>query len=416
MDDNPGTVTASTPEAQPSLPSLDVRHPLRFLLAGMIALGPLSMSLYTPSMPAIAHDLGTSRSLLQASIGFYQAAVVLGQLCYGPISDRHGRRMVLFSGFGLFVVASLICASATSIGWLLVGRILQGLGVTAGAVMARAIVLDLYRRSDLARMMSFIGMTMAVAPALGPILGGQLQRWFGWHANFIALVLAGLSIAVLVWHFLPETNRAPQRQSALRNYATIIGSRRFLGHAGAVGAALGGIFSFHSIAPFVLIDRLGVPPTHYGFYTLFTVSGFFFGALTSNRLAGRVEHGRMIAVGLILATLTSALMLVVTTSGQFGPAGFIAPCVCWTFSAGLVLPNAATGALAPYTRIAGSASALMGAIQIGSGALASLVMARIGGDLAVTFASASAALVLTGGGLYLWGVVYNRHDVAEPAA
>jgi MFS transporter, DHA1 family, multidrug resistance protein len=407
-----------TGDGEPPLPTFTTTHPIRFLLATLIALGPFTMALYTPSMPAIAASLGASKSLVQSSISVYLFAVVAGQLFYGPLSDRFGRRRMLFSGFVLFILASLLCASAGNITTLLIGRVLQGFGASAGAVMSRAIIRDLYEKSDIAKMLSFIGMALAVAPAIGPLLGGQLQSLFDWHANFLVLVLAGLVLIYLVWRFLPETNRNTSRNPVIASYATLLGSRLYLGYAGAVGAALGGIFSFHSIAPFVLIDQLGIAPTHYGFYTIANVAGYFSGAYISNRLAGQVSSERMIGIGLCLAAAAVSAMLAVVTLTELRAVTFIAPCVFWTFSAGLIMPNGATGALQPFPRIAGAASALLGAIQIGSGAVTSLIISRIGGYLPLTFAEASASLVMVGACLYLWGVVFNpaRKAVSHAAA
>lgn len=405
------TDDAST-ENDPPIPTYTPKHPIRYLLAALIALGPFTMSLYTPSMPAIREALATSEALVQASIAIYLVAVAVGQLFYGPVSDRYGRRIVLYFGYCLFVLASLACAAATDIDQLLIARAFQGLGASAGAVMSRAIIRDLFDKSDIARMLSFISMALAVAPAIGPLLGGQLQANLGWQSNFILLACVGVALLLLVMVALPETNRDPQRQSFLRSYVTLVTSRQFLGYAGPVGMALGGIFSFHSVAPFILIEELGVAPTRYGFFTLMSVSGYFIGALISNKLAGRVPGDRLILIGMALAALSGFTMLLLGWLESIEwltlrPLLFIGPVIVWAFSAGLVMPNGATGALQPFPRIAGAASALLGAIQIGAGAAMSFAIGGIGGYLPLTFGLATMALVLLGGGLYLWGVVSN---------
>ena len=402
----------STTDTSLTIETYSPQHPIRFLLAALIALGPFTMSLYTPSMPAIREAMATSESLVQASITVFLAAVALGQLFYGPVSDRYGRRGVLFFGYALFILASIGCALATDISHLLIARVFQGLGASASAVMSRAIIRDLFDKSDIARMLSFVSMALAVAPAVGPLLGGQLETAFGWQSNFVVLAAGGSLLMLLVYVVLPETNRNVQKQSFLRSYGTLLGSRQFLGYAGPVGAVLGGIFSFHSVAPFILIDLLEVPPTRYGFFTLMSVSGYFFGAFISNRAAGRVPGDRLIVTGLVLAALGGSGLLVLgwLESIEYltlSPLLFMTPFILWAFSAGLVMPNGATGALQPFPRIAGAASALLGAIQIGSGAAMSLAIGAIGGFLPLTFGLATTALVVIGGGLYLWGVACN---------
>ncbi|MBV6631589.1 MAG: multidrug effflux MFS transporter [Alphaproteobacteria bacterium] len=405
---------------QTTPPRYTTRHPIRYLLASLIALGPLTMSLYTPSMPAITEALATSEGLVQATIGIFLTMVAIGQLIYGPISDRHGRRLVLFVGFSIYVLASLACAMATTIEQLLVARAFQGLGASAGAVMSRAIIRDLYEKGDIAKMLSFIGMALAAAPAIGPLLGGQLETRLGWEANFLVLAAVGVSLLILVAKVLPETNLDRTREPFLSAYQTLIRNRCFLGYVGPVGAALGGIFSFHSVGPFVLIDELGVPPTLYGFYTVLSVSGYFIGSFISNRVAGEVHHDVLIKIGLSIGLVSgiSMLSLGLTTSGgliTLTPLLFMAPCILWAFSAGLVLPNGATGAIQPFPRIAGSASALVGGIQIGAGAGMSFAIAKIGGFLPLTFGILTTTLVSIGIAFYLWGVVFNRATPGPPA-
>ncbi|MEM6903760.1 MAG: hypothetical protein AAF556_11040, partial [Pseudomonadota bacterium] len=183
----------------------------------------------------------------------------------------------------------------------------------------------------------------------------------------------------------------------------------------------GGIFSFHSVGPFVLIDELGVPPTVYGFYTVLSVSGYFIGSFISNRVAGKIHHDVLIKIGLSIGLVSgiSMLSLGLTTSGgliTLTPLLFMAPCVLWAFSAGLVLPNGSTGAIQPFPRIAGSASALVGGIQIGTGAAMSFAIAKIGGFLPLTFGIVTSTLVSLGIAFYLWGVVFNKRITEAPRA
>ncbi|MEO0393776.1 MAG: multidrug effflux MFS transporter [Pseudomonadota bacterium] len=413
-------MSLTTPDSAPR--DYTPQHPIRYLLAALIALGPFTMSLYTPSMPAIALALATSDALVQTSIAIFLVAVAAGQLVYGPLSDRYGRRPILFMGYALFILASIICALAQTIDQLLMARFLQGLGASSGAVMSRAIIRDLFEKADIAKMLSFVSMALAIAPAIGPLLGGQLQDHFGWQSNFIILALSGLVLLVVVAISMPETNRdivVPSGDTAvkgpgyfLRAYGSVLSTRQFLGYAAPVAGALAGIFSFHSVGPFVLIDQLGVAPTAYGWFTLMSVSGYFFGAFISNRLAGRVPGDRMIVTGLGIAGLAALGMVILGWLAMAGtvtltPLGFMPPMIGWALSAGLIMPNGATGALQPFPRIAGTASALLGSLQIGAGAAMSAVIGLIGGFLPLTFGLVMVGLVLVSIAVYLWGVVVN---------
>jgi DHA1 family bicyclomycin/chloramphenicol resistance-like MFS transporter len=380
-------------------------------LTAVVALGPLTMSTYAPSMPAIADALGTTPGLVQATLGVYLAGFALGQLLYGPLSDRFGRRRMLLLGLVVFVAGSAVCGFAGSIGTLLLGRVVQAVGVCAGSALGRAMVRDVYAREEAARVLAFVGMALAVAPAVGPLLGGQLQAAFDWHAIFAVLGAAGIAAALAV-ALLPETNRDPD-PDALRparlasTYAAIARNRTFLGYCAVGAATLGGLFTYHSVAPFLLIGVAGLSPEEYGWVNLLTVGAYFAGSFVANRFGARIGLDRAVAASAALVLAGAALLLVCSLAAPASVATVMGPVMLWTAGMGLALPNSMAGALGPFPRAAGSASALMGFAQMGVGALGSVALARVGGGTAVPLALV--LLALGGAGYGLWfALVWRR--------
>ena len=210
---------------------------LTALLAALSAIGPLTTDMYLPSLPDIARQLGSSTAQVQLTISAYLIGFAVGQIFYGPVSDRHGRKPVLLAALALYCVASLVCALSTSIEMLIVARFVQALGGSGGIVLARAVVRDLYSGVRAGRELSLIGSVMALAPVLAPVAGGILQTGFGWRSIFITLIVAGLAGAAIVWLLLPETlgERATEPvspRSMLKSYRAVARNPAYLAYLG----------------------------------------------------------------------------------------------------------------------------------------------------------------------------------------
>src|SRR5690554_5616771 len=267
--------------------------PLRLLLilGGLSAFGPLAIDLYLPAFPAMAHSFATDTEQIQLSLAAYFVGLALGQLFYGPVADSFGRRKPLIFGISLFTLASVACAFAPSLEWLLLARFAQALGGCAGMVVNRAIVRDLCSPIESARVFSQLMLVMGVAPILAPLVGGWLMVLGGWQSIFASLALFSAAFGVLVLFRLPETLSmdVPRSQlsSALGRYARLLREPEFMFHALTGGIAMAGMFAYIAGSPFVFIELYGVPAEHYGWLFGLNSAGFILAAQLNGRLLRR---------------------------------------------------------------------------------------------------------------------------------
>jgi DHA1 family bicyclomycin/chloramphenicol resistance-like MFS transporter len=343
------------------------------LLTALVAFGPISTDLYLASLPDMARDFDTSIAMVQLTLSVFLGGFACAMLIYGPLSDRFGRRPVILAGVLIYLVGSVACMLAPTIELLIASRFLQALGACCGPVLGRAVVRDVYPREQAARVMSYMASAMALAPFAAPIAGGWVHSLFGWRANFVLLALFGIVLLVAVWRLLDETNvhkdkdaLAPSRM--LINYRTLLGDRRVLGYMLTVALVFGGMFTFISGSSFVLIDVMGLPPALFGFGFAVVIAGYISGGFVAGKWTGRFGLDRMILAGTIGCAGFGLLAAILAWSGITTMAALLLPLMGYFFSAALVLPNSTAGAIAPYPRIAGASSALVGFLQmIGGG-------------------------------------------------
>jgi MFS transporter, DHA1 family, multidrug resistance protein len=356
---------------------------LTLLLAMLTALGPLSMDMYLPSLPDIAHVLGAPVARTQLTISSYLIGFAVGQMIYGPLSDRYGRRPVLLAAVALYLASTLACAAAQSVDLLIVARLLQGISGSGAIVLARAIVRDVYSGVQAARELSLMGSISATAPIVAPMIGGVLQAGFGWRANFICMSVGGLIALLVAARLLPETLRPSNRASSLsffsmvRGYGAVARHRGFLVYLGIITTTYAGLFAWVSGASVVLQGVYGLSAVTFGFTFALGAAGYMLGAMLATRLVVRLGLDRTIGVGVVVIAAGGLSLALAVATGVPG-LWLVAAMALYLAGVGLAMPQAMAGALTPFPDRAGTAASLMGLVQQ---AMAAIIAAVIGAYL-----------------------------------
>ncbi|SHJ02740.1 MFS transporter, DHA1 family, bicyclomycin/chloramphenicol resistance protein [Aureimonas altamirensis DSM 21988] len=347
----------------------------------LVAIGPISMALYTPAMPELVRAFGTDPALVKLSLTLYFAGFAVTQLVCGPLSDALGRRRTTVIFMILYIAGALVAVLAPTIGWLLAARLLQGVGASVGVATARAIVRDQFTGEASSRIMSTIGMILALGPAIAPTIGGFTLALAGWHAIFVVMLFFGIAVIGIVLGAMRETTTPNpamlQPRAILSAYGELISSRTFLCCCLVLGGSVGALYTWATILPFVLIDHAGLTPQQFGIGML-AQSGMFFLGSSLTRLSMRwMPAERLVAPGLFAIGLGGLLLLLVLSLRAPGYIEVMIPIGLYAFGIGFVMPAMTTAALAPFPGIAGSAAAMMGFMQMGAGLLGGLIAAAI---------------------------------------
>jgi DHA1 family bicyclomycin/chloramphenicol resistance-like MFS transporter len=357
-----------------SAPSARRRGLLLFVLGTLTAFAPLSIDMYLPSLPTIQETLGTSASLVQLTLAAFMAGLGLGQFAYGPLSDRFGRRGPLLAGIVLYIAASAACAFAPSVHWLIALRFLQALGGAAGAVIARAIVRDLYSGREIARVLSLLMLIMGAAPILAPLLGGWVLGFAGWRAIFGVLAVLGTLALVLTLVAIPVHTRSgpPVGVSSLgTNLRILFTDRRFLAATLAGGFAYSGMFAYISGSPFVFMELLHVSPKHFSWIFSLNALGIISASQLNRRFLARRSPEWLSVAAALFAVCMGGVLVVLAVSGLGSIATLVPVLFLFISSIGFVTPNAAALALEEHGSRAGVASAVLGSLQFAVSAGAS---------------------------------------------
>ncbi len=336
------------------------------LLSGLSA---LSMNVFLPSLPNMAAYFNTDYALMQLSVTLYLGLTGLLQLIIGPLSDRYGRRPVILTGVTIFLLASVGCLLATTIEQFLFFRMMQT-AIAIGMVLSRAIVRDIVPTEQAASMIGYVTMGMSVVPMIAPAIGGYLDDFFGWQANFSMLFVVGVVIGAVIWFDLGETNqhKSVSFTAQIRDYPELFGARRFWGYSLTAAFASGSFFAFLGGAPFVGTHVFQLPPSELGMYFGTVSIGYMTGNFLSGRYSTRFGINNMMLFGcyiMLFGVVGSVLVLAV---GFAHPITFFGAMVFVGLGNGMTLPNANAGLVSVRPNLAGSASGLGGAIQLLGGA------------------------------------------------
>lgn len=351
------------------------------VLAALMGFASISTDLYLPAMPAMAVDLAAGRGALELTVSAYLIGFSLGQLLWGPISDRFGRRLPVALGIALFMVGSAGCGLADSAGQVICWRVVQAVGASAGVVISRAMVRDLFEGDRAAQKLSMLITVMGIAPLIGPLIGGQVLAAGSWRLIFALLVAIGaLTIAALFT--IPETltddRRDPHAVSrALSRYAALLADRRVLAAAGIGTFFYAGVYAYIAASPAAYITVYHVPPQLYGLLFGSAIVAIMLANVLNARLVPRYGIIRLLRVGGACAAVSGVWAAIAAYTGVGGLIGLALPLIAFAAMNGLIVANSLAGVLDAYPERAGAVSALVGALQYGGGILGSALVGAL---------------------------------------
>jgi DHA1 family purine ribonucleoside efflux pump-like MFS transporter/DHA1 family bicyclomycin/chloramphenicol resistance-like MFS transporter len=382
------------------------------VLGALLAtLGPISMSIYTPAIPELVAAFQTSESAIKMTLSLYFAGFSVAQLLAGPLSDAFGRRTATLVFVGIYVIGSLLAAFAPDIAWLLAGRLVQGIGASVGITVARAIVRDQFTGTDASRIMNLIGIMIAIGPAIAPTVGGLALAAFGWQSVFFILIGFGSLICLSVLVFMRETS-VPDRRRVLPRplisaYGELSRESRFVSASLVLGGSIGALYAQATLLPFILIKVVGLSPTAFGLGMLMQSGSYFLGSVCLRYAAPRLGGDRSVRTGLALLGLAG--MMIALSVGFVTPSylSIMGPIAFLAFGVAFLTPQMTTSALYPFPHIAGSASAMMGFIQMGGG-FAGGIAASLTGMPLIAFGTVIPAMTVISIASYGWFVRASR--------
>ncbi|MGB6188785.1 MAG: multidrug efflux MFS transporter EmrD [Aeromonas molluscorum] len=345
-------------------------YPLFFLTILMVAVGQMTQTLYVPSIPVMAADLGVSSASLQAVMACYLIPYGLSQFIYGPLSDKWGRRPVLLIGMMVFLLGTLVIQLIPNASALLVGSFIQGLGTGAAGAMSRTVMRDRYQGAELNRANSLMSMGVIFSPLLAPVLGGWLTEWLNWRAGYWFLFGFGAisTIAILIWfaETLPQERRQPLRVRAA--YRHVLGNPRFQGNLLCLMATFAGLAVFEAAAGVLLGDVLGFNAKTVSVLFVLPLPGYLFGAWLSARLSFRLSPGKLMRLGILFLALGALIILLPGLFGIVSAASLVGGAAVYFIGSGILYPTATTCAIEPFPGQAGTAGAILGGMQnLGAG-------------------------------------------------
>jgi DHA1 family bicyclomycin/chloramphenicol resistance-like MFS transporter len=349
------------------------------ILGALATISPFSIDMYLPGFPAIAKDLDTTIDQVQLSLTAYLVGIAIGQILYGPLLDRFGRKNPLYVGLSIYVLASIGCAFTQSVGSLVVMRLLQALGGCVGIVAAQALVRDLFPINKIAQAFSLITLVIAVSPMIAPTVGAYVTAWIGWNYVFVVLAAITVLIMISVYFFLPSGRKPDPSMSlkpadVVRNFYTVIKEPQFAIYTLAGGLATAAPFAYIAGSSDVFINQYGVSEKQYGWIFAFIASAMIGSTQLNHVLLKKFKSEQIIKFTLCYQSVIGVVLILGTYYGWYGKLSLIGLMFIFFTGQGLTGPNTSALSLAPFTRLAGSASALMGSWRLGAGAIISALV------------------------------------------
>lgn len=391
------------------------------ILGTLSAIGPFSIDMYLPGFPAIAKDLNTTVANVSLSLSSFFIGISFGQLLYGPLLDRYGRKNPLYFGLSLYILASIGCALARSVEMLIALRFLQALGGCAGMVASRAMVRDIFPVKENAKVFALLMLVVGVSPMIAPTTGGYVSEFFGWHYIFVILTAIGIFILAGV-HFVLPASRPPDTSVSLRpkaifhNFFAILVTPQFYTYVLTGSIASAGLYAYIAGSPYVFMELYKVTAQQYGWIFATIAGGLITSSQINTFLLSKGLKSEQIVVGaLICQSLTGIIFLIATINGWLGVLSTVGLIFAFLCCQGFIFPNTSALSLAPFSRNAGSASALMGGIQMSIGALASAMVSWMNNHSAIPMTVVMATCALSSFFILMIGsrIVRYKASIAE---
>lgn len=385
-------------------------------LGALTALSPFSIDMYLPAFPKMAESLNTSVSEVSLSLSSYFIGLAFGQLFYGPLLDRFGRKKPLYIGLILYILATLGCLTSRSVDTLVIFRFIQAVGGCAANVAAMAMVRDFFSPKESAKVFSLLMLILGVSPLLAPTAGGYLATAFGWQSIFVVLIVIGVLMLGVSIFYLP-TGYAPDKSHSLhpglifKNYLSILKDPQFYTYSVAGALAFSGLFVYLAASPTIFMEIFKVSEQVYGWIFALLAAGFIGASQFNIYLLRKFSNEKVLLTALGGLTVFGFIFLLGASGGWFGLVGTIGILFCYLSCAGLANPNAAALALAPFAKNAGSASALVGCLQMGIGALASVSVGVLKAQQILPIAAIFMASSLLALGILILGSRKISHKV-----